>query len=150
MDVSNYRLMGGVLIATAILTSCNIGSGQSRPTRGGACHTMTGRLADTLYLKEEVADATPPRPRPPHLAPYPPAADGDFTVQFRGAKYYATGRPARVDARSQGEDKLIRIGKADSVPIYTLEVDLAQHPFIWAPITEACVFLPFRHQEEMH
>jgi hypothetical protein len=150
MDVRSIRVAVRMVIATAAFASCGGAPGRISPAHGSACHTRAGRLADTLYVKEELSDATPPRPRRPHLAPYPPSADGEFTIRFRGATYYAWGMPVRVAAQPGDDHKLIRIGQADSIPLFTLHVDAAHHLLIWAPITETCVLLPFKHESEMH
>lgn len=149
MKAMNLRRMGRMAVAAAVLAGCGIAPGHLAPRPAGACHTPAGRLADTLYVEGELSDASPPRPRPPHLAPYPPAADGDFRIRFRDAHYYAWGMPVRVSAQPSNDDRLVRIGQAESIPVYTLEEEAARHRFVWAPITEDCVFLPFKHESEM-
>ena len=148
MDLRTFRRTGGMVVAAAVLAGCGVAAGHARPPGAGACHTPAGRLADTLYVEGELSDAAPPRPRPPHLAPYPPAADGDFRIRFRDAHYYAWGMPVRVTAQPT-DYRLVRIGQAGIIPVYTLEEEAARHLFLWAPITEDCVFLRFKHESEM-
>lgn len=150
MKVRELQVIREMVVGTALLAGCGFASGQVSSPRADGCYTPAGGLADTLYLQEDAPDVNPPRPRQRHLAPYPPAADGDLKVRFRGADYYATGMPVRVAAQPVGEDKLVRIGQADSIPIFALEEDALQHGFVLAPITDNCVFLPYRHESEMH
>jgi hypothetical protein len=114
------------------------------------CHTATGVLNDTLYLMRQISNPEPPVPRLPHLAPYPPAAEGEYRIQFRGAMYIAAGMAAQVAASPSNEYRMVRIGSADLVPVYIRDEGNADSfpTRVWAPITDACIFLPFRRESE--
>jgi hypothetical protein len=135
----------------ALLCGCaGLVQGQSSTE---TCYSLTGELSDTLYVRERLSDASPPVPRLAHLGPYPPSADGEYRVRFRDENYLAWGMPARVTTASTSEYALIRAGSADRIPIFVRANGFSSGepvpPMIWAPITEDCVFLPYRRDSEI-
>jgi hypothetical protein len=107
-------------------------------------------LADTLSIIEETYDFQI-APRRVGLAPYPPAAGGENRIRFGDQTYYAWGFPVRVARTANGEPQLIRHGTAGAVPVFVAVVDSHRGipAFIYAPITDRCILLPFRHEAEM-
>jgi hypothetical protein len=116
-----------------------------------SCYREGGLFEDTLYLGAQLTTAHPPVPRPHHLAPYPPAAAGEFTIEYDGETYFASGPPVRVLPDSSNSLRFVRTGVTGEIPLYILELDLLEglRHTLWAPITEDCVFLPFKHESEM-
>lgn len=117
-----------------------------------SCYSETALLRDTLFIGERLGVVDAVMPRPTHLAPYPPAAAGESTIQVGNDRYFAWGAPVRVYPEGDDSHKLIRAGNAGAIPLYIIQQDLAEgnHHTLWAPITEDCVFLPFKHESEMH
>ncbi len=139
-------------ISVPMLVSCAVTSTPVPEGHRPECLTSSGVLADTLYVSEVLADATPPVPRLPHLAPYPPAASGEHRIHFRGSAYIASGMPVHVTSSAASDYKIARLGSADSVPVFTRDETLQSDSTfrrIWAPITDTCIFLPFNHESEI-
>jgi hypothetical protein len=119
----------------------------AQPARA-ACLSPSGALADTLYVAERLHDAEPPVPLRPDLAPYPPDADGEYRVWFRGQRYIASGMPVRVSTTDDGGGAmLVRVGDAGAIPVFRRADDPRRGKrlpqLILAPITYDCVFLPY-------
>lgn len=116
-----------------------------------SCHHEPGLLRDTVYIAAQLDNVDPPTPRPPHLAPYPPAVAGEFKIQVGDASYFAWGMPVRVVREGSDQDRLVRFGNAGAIPLYILAPDFIEghRHTLWAPVTETCVLLPFRHESEM-
>lgn len=142
-----------LLLSLAALAGCTAALAQMPQTASRSCFADAGLLADTLFVERQVADASPPVPRPPHLAPYPPAAEGEYRLRFRGQVYIAWGMPVRVTSEAATEYRLVRLGASEQVPVYVLAAHSGEgggiDPRIWAPITDTCVFLPFKHESEV-
>jgi hypothetical protein len=117
----------------------------------GTCRIGTAQVPDTLFVIEETFEFPLPRDRSRNLAPYPPAAGGENRIRFQGELYYAWGMPAGVGYAGSPDRMLIRIGTAGEVPIFASADRTGTEipPVIHAPITEDCVFLPFKHVSEM-
>ena len=149
MGFHGFRLCTGLGIGVFVFAACAVSPAQEVRRHDNPCHTPAGELPDTLYLGERLADVVPPTPRPPHLAPYPPAAEGEFRLRFDGAWYYPSGAAARVSVR-ETSFRIVRTGFSDQIPVYRRD-DPTSPPrrTFWAPITDTCVFLPFTLESEM-
>lgn len=141
-----------LLLGLQIVLACSTVPPQLSGGEFRDCHSRSGGFPDTLSFVEEVSDAHPPVPRPPHLAPYPPASEGEHTISYNNSLYYASGPLLRLSSEAGSQYKFIKIGRAELVPLYVPEEDVAHSSYgtVIAPITDDCVFLPFRHRSEMH
>lgn len=151
MRVRLLKNFAACLVALFLLGACT----GNAPVRGvGAtpthqCKDLSGRLRDTLFLNSRAGSFTVPSMRLPHLAVFPSAA-AESTIRFQNGLYFPFGQAIEVRS-SPSTDLLIRVGLADQVPIFVLREDMHLRPFarIWAPVTDDCIFLPFKHQSEM-
>lgn len=147
------RVAQVVVAVVPLIGGCAIAPAQAPGESHGRCLVGVGALADTLYAEQQLTDAAPPTPRPSHLAPYPPSADGEDRLWFRDQVYIASGMPVRFSGAGSSDYRIVRIGTAASVPLFALDRDAGRAPGVysrvWAPITEDCVFLPFNHASEI-
>jgi hypothetical protein len=145
-------ILAWMLVTMQALASCAVTSAQVPEENVSECRTSSGALANTLYVSEQLADAAPPVPQLPHLAPYPPAAGGEHRIHFRGSTYIASGMPVRATNSVASDYKIVKLGSAGSVPVFARgDTTRSEHtvPRIWAPITDSCIFLPFNHESEI-
>lgn len=142
----NCRCLKGVMVGVWGTLSCSPATTYQAPSAQDPCYVSTGSLGDTLYIASVVRGVTVAEPRPPHLAPYPPASD-EFELHFSGRTYRAWGAPVLVHMHSAtGNDQIVRTGTSGAVPVYA-PVDpggAKNQIWIYAPITESCVFLSYR------
>jgi hypothetical protein len=140
------------LMSLPFAASCAVPQSPVPQPHSSTCFGLSGELSDTLYAQQQLSDASPPVPRPAHLAPYPPSGDGEYRIWFRGETYLASGMPIYVTSTADNESKLVRIGSADQVPVFARDGSSSQVGRVsrlWAPITDTCVFLPFNHESEI-
>lgn len=145
------RVLASFCMSALFLLSCALARTPIVEEDRGQCYTESGSFADTLYVGMDVHEVQVPEPQLRHLAPYPPAAEGENRIRYRGAVYYSWGMAVRVSAEPVSEYLLVRIGEAEQIPLFIRpdDVRLGLPVRVWAPITETCVFLPYKHESEM-
>ncbi len=153
MHMLRFSLSVRLMICLPLTISCAPAVPRPLQEVGYQCSTASGELSDTLYAEQRVTEVSPPAPRPRHLAPYPPAGDGEYRIWFGGETYIAAGMPLRVTVSPVGDYKMVRIGSAGSIPVFAREEQRPDgeryRPRVWAPITDTCIFLPFNHESEI-
>jgi hypothetical protein len=70
---------------------------------------------------------------------------------YENQTYYASGPLLRLTSQAAGQFKFVKIDAVGRIPLYVSEPDAGATTFgtLIAPVTEDCVFLPFRHESEM-